>query len=520
MSSLVLAEDRGGGWYRLPNGEKIRGMDALMKYYEETPRNGNAQQGLGDWDSTRVNRLRFARKAGLQYGNVRDVYTVAGYIPEGDLDFDHYWSRYERQHIAGRIVDMLPQTTWREAPDIVEPDMDLEEGTEFTNAFTNLADRLQLFSKCERIDRLSRIGRYGVLFIGTEGADQSLKSPIESVGGPDGVLYLSAYHEGDCSIQKWDDDPRSPRFGHPEIYRLEISTGVANFGTAQLDVHWSRIIHVAEDLLADEVFGRPALKRVMNLLMDLEKITASTAEAYWQLADKILMLSIDPRTKMGTQDRNKLGEAAEEMIHDLRRQIVGQGIDAQWLGGDTPDPGDAADLYMMLISAATGYPKRVLFGSETGERASTEDQKQYLGTVQERETNHAEPNILRPIISRFMEIGALPNVEEYEIVWPNRFQLDEAQEAELSKTRAETAKALTGVGGDPGERVVIDEDSRVRLKSTQELEEEREEREAEEESRRQDEEDGIEEEEAAEMPPGAEEVEEDEAANTSLGTAA
>lgn len=467
MSDLVLATYEGGGWYTLPDGSRMRGRDAVLSHYQGQAEAGDAHQH----NRTLVGRQRFVRKAGLQYGGARDVYTVAGYIPEGDLDWEHYWSRYERQDIAGRIVDMAPQTTWRHPPDVVEPNE--EEGTEFTEDFNKLADRLRLWHRLERADRLARIGRYGVLFLGVrDEPDAALKNPLPNLESQDDVLYLSAFHEGDVEIQSWVEDVQDPRFGQPLTYRINLSSGVANFPTAEEVVHWSRVIHVAEDLLADDVFGRPALKRVMNRLQDLEKITAATAEAYWQLADKILMLSVDPNLQMSNDDRDALGEAAEEMMHDLRRQLVGQGIEGSWLGGDHPEPGDAADLYMMLIAAASSIPKRILFGSETGERASEQDQRQWMGTIQEREQNHAEPSILRPLIDRLVDHGALPSPGEegYEVVWPNRFQLTEKEEADLSKTRAETAKALTPVGGDPRALIRVDDENTVHLRPTEELE--------------------------------------------------
>lgn len=448
--------DRRDGTYETPGGLRVRGLDNAVAAV-----NGGSPRAHQHRSSDRVNRLRFARKAGLQYDNERDVYTVAGYVQEDNLDFDHYWSRYQRQDIAGRIVDMPPKTTWRNPPTVVEEGMDQEEGTEFTRAFGELADRLGLWNHLERADRLSRIGQYGVLFMGTPGVDQELEDPLETVQGAGDILYLSSFHQGDVTVKEWVTDTGRERFGQPLVYRIKLSEGVQNFPDVEKNIHYSRVIHIAEDRLSDEVHGRPALKRVFNRLMDLEKITAATAEAYWQLADKILLLSIDPDVEMGSDDRDALGEAAEEMMHDLRRQMVGSGITGQWLGGETPEPSDPAQLYMMLIGAGAEIPYRVLFGNTTGERASTEDQKEWLGRIKERETNHAEPIILRPLIDRWIEVGALPDPESgsYKVEWPNRFQLDEKDLAELSKTRAETAKSLTPIGGDPGERVIIEADT-------------------------------------------------------------
>lgn len=426
-----------------------------------------------------VDRIRFARRAGFQYAGKRDVYEVAGYPSESDLEgrtaYDYYWSRYERQDIAGRLVDMPPAASWRKPPEIVEPEQ--EDGTEFTEAFAELADRLHLWNRLERADRLARIGRYGVLLVGTAdtGTDGDMMQPIGDVGGPDGVLYLSAYSEKHAEVTGWESDPSNPRFGLPSDYQIDLAGGVTNFPSADARVHHSRLIHIAEGKLSDEVFGRPTLKRPFNRLIDLEKVTAATGEAYWQLAVKFLLAKLDAEADISGAELKELGEELEDIQHDLRRQIALKGGSLEWMGGDTPDPSAAADLFIQLIAAAGGIPKRILIGNETGERASSEDQKQWLGSIMERQTSFCEPVILRPLIDLWIRIGALPapGADGYDVVWPNLFALDEVQLAEVSMKRAQTAQALTAVGSDPYDLVHVDDESVVTLRPSEEVWDER-----------------------------------------------
>lgn len=429
---------------------------------EVKPRVDKLRLAGSSWQSsTGLGRARMVQKMGLQYDNDRDVARVAGYIPEGQEKFDHYLSLYERQDVAGRIVDIFPQSCWREPPTIVETGRSAK--TKFTSAFDEMAKRLQLWRLFERADRLTRIGSYGVLLIGQRGGS-SLKEPLQKVGGPEEIVYLSPYSEGAAKIVEWEKDPFNERFGKPTMYEIDLSSGVADFKSTKERVHHSRLLHVAEDLLEDEVFGRPALKRVLNRFFDLEKISAATAEAFWQLADKILLLSIDPNVSITPEQQEELGEAAEEMMHDLRRQLVGSGITGQWLGGDTPNPSEAAKHYMLLIASAAGIPMRILFGSETGQKASDQDERQWLGTVAERIHRHVEPVILRAFIDRMVEIGALPTPKKgYEITWPPLSKLTALEEADLNLKKAQTAQALTPAGGDPLEVVEIDEAGNLQL---------------------------------------------------------
>ncbi|KKL26897.1 hypothetical protein LCGC14_2390630, partial [marine sediment metagenome] len=141
------------------------------------------------------------------------------------------------------------------------------------------------------------------------------------------------------------------------------------------------------------------------------------------------------------------------------------GIDLEWKAGAPPDPSEALPMYQALIAVATGIPSRVFFGSEQGELASSQDERAYFGMINERQEHHAEPNILRAFIDRLIEAGALsaPANKEYTIVWPALFELTDKEIAEANKARAETAKALTPMGGSPLDLVEIDRERNVWL---------------------------------------------------------
>jgi len=411
-----------------------------------------------------MGRMRMLGRAGLQYGGKRDVYQVAGYVDRGADTFDHYWGLYERGDIAGRIVDMPAQTTWRTPPLISEEGH--EKGTPFTEAVEELADRLRLWRYFERVDRLAGIGRYAILVLGVRGAeDFTLKTPLTTLTRPEDLIWLSVYSEKNATISTWTTNTGDPRFGLPELYQVQLSTGVSNFARSTLPIHQSRIIHVAEDLLEDEVYGRPRLQRALNRLFDLDKITASVGESFWQAATRILQAKVDPSATITDTQLDELDEKLQEMVHDLRRQFTGQGTELGWLPVDVPPPKDIADLYFALIAAATGIPRRILFGNEVGELASSTDQATYFGMINERQEHFAEPQILRAFLDRLIKVGILPapTTGKYEVEWPSLFELTDQEQAEANLKRAQTAQALTAVGADPLALVEIDEDRNVWL---------------------------------------------------------
>ena len=404
------------------------------------------------------------RLAGIQYNGNRDIYAAAGYVTQGREVFAHYWGLYRRGDVAGRIVDMPAQTTWRTPPEIVEEGE--PDGTEFTEEFNALAKRLRLWAYFNRVDKLAGIGEYAVLFLGVRDvSDGQLWQPLEQVRGPEDLIYLSVYHQANAPILEWERDPGNERFGLPRAYELRISASQQGFQTAALKVHASRVLHIAENLLEDDIFGRPRLERSLNRLFDLDKVAASTGEAYWQLVSRILQAKIDPEMEIDGTALADLDTKMSEMVHDLRRQFFGQGVDLSWLGGETPNVQQVADFYFSLIAGATGIPKRILFGSELGQLASETDQASWFGQINERQEQFAEPDILRQFIDRCIALGALPmpKTGEYRVVWPALYEESSKDKAARNASTAAAAAALTPVGGNPRELVEIDAEGDIWL---------------------------------------------------------
>ena len=232
-------------------------------------------------------RSAIAQMAGMQFVNARDVDTNCGYNKDPQLD--DYRAKYERRGIASTIVDAPAQTTWRKPPMITDGS---EGKSKFMREWGELRDRLKVYQYLERVDRLSGIGSYGVLLIGTK--DGRLGEPLERVGGPQDVIFLSTFSETYAQITSYVNETDNPRFGRPEMYDIDLSTDIAGLGRASIGkkpVHHSRIIHVAEGLLENEVFGEPRLQKIFNRLEDLDKVVGSSAEAWWQLVVKGYALS-------------------------------------------------------------------------------------------------------------------------------------------------------------------------------------------------------------------------------------
>lgn len=392
--------------------------------------------------SDMMNRYVLARAAGKAFNGKRDYYDILGY--KSQLDFSHYWSRFDRQDIASRIIEAEPKETWRIPPEVTDNEEE-EKESDFQKAWEKMVRKLKVWNYFKRVDILSGIGRYGVLLIGTRtGSDLSSPMDDDAISGPEDILYLSPFKEGSANTKKWDTNTTSSRFGRPLHYQIDLK-GELQGGSSELSkaqVHYSRVLHIAEELLEDEVFGRPRLKRVFNRLDDLMKVVGGGAETFWLNARQGLVAKAEPDVR--EFDEEGLNDEIEEYIHGLRRFMRTMGVDIKTLNANVSDPSNHFDIIVSLISAATGIPKRILLGSERGELASSQDERNWLSHIEERQKNYAEPVILRPFIDRMIAVGALPQPlnDEYEVKWESLYSLDKQDEADIAYKKSQTVRNL------------------------------------------------------------------------------
>lgn len=404
-----------------------------------------------------IERMMFARRAGMSFNGTRDLYNILGY--NRVLSYAEYRARYQRGGIAKRIVEAYPKATWRDGIDLYE-DEDPSTETEFEKAWTTLQKRLGIWSKLQRVDILAGLSTFAVLLIGAPG---ELSEPLPK-GSPDKLLYLTPFSGGggpggdsqtrivtanaDAVIETYDVEPQSPRFGLPLTYRLKRTT--VSSPVLDRPVHWTRILHVAEGLLADEVFGAPTLEPVWNLLDDLDKVTGGGAEAFWLRANAGLHLDVDKSmgapgtpTKPGAvgldaDARKALNDKAVELQHQLQRVMVTRGVTATQLSSAVANFKDPADAIITQIAGTKAIPKRILVGSEMGQLASGQDKDNWNTAVQDRRTSYAGPNILRPLVDRLIEFGYLPKPKEYDVEWSVIEDLTEDEKASLAHKLADT----------------------------------------------------------------------------------
>ena len=376
------------------------------------------------------------------FNGLRDVYSALGYPAIDKITYKDFYVKFKRQDIAAAIINKPVYGAWKKTPIVRTGGEDKDT---FRDAWEKIAKEFRLFSIFQRVDKLAGIGRYATLYIGV---NDGAEFPSETIGNSSVLLYVQPYSEENAVIKTADTDSNSSRFGQPDKYGLRsvaIEGGVIDSGSyKEVQVDHSRIIHIADNLLENNVWGMSRLENVYNRLLNLELIVGGGAEMFWQGAFPGLAFNVQEGYELSAEDVANLETEIEKYVHNIERYMKLKGIDVNSLSSSVADPSNHVETQLKMISIATGIPKRILEGSERGELASSQDTKAWNEYLDNRRTTFCEYSILRPTVDKFIEVGILPTPEEdYIVEWPDLETTGEKEKAEVGKIRAESIKSYT-----------------------------------------------------------------------------
>lgn len=383
----------------------------------------------------------------------RDLNDECGYPETGAIGAKDLRDMYDRDPVAERVVGLMPDECWSVWPEVYE-DEDEDVTTPFEEAWGKLPSTMRgqswyegeegspIWEMLRRADRLCGIGTYGILLIGLDDG-MDLREPVQGKGGRK-LLFMRAFDESMVQVTRYNTDITNPRYGQPEEYMVtfydpnEQSKGGIGLPMASRMVHWSRVIHLADNLGSSEVFGAPRLRPVLNRIMDLQKLYSGSAEMYWRGAFHGLSLETHPQLGGDvTIDTDDIKDSMEQYMNGLQRYLVTSGMSVKPLSPTIADPTGQINAHIDAICIQLGVPKRIFMGSERGELASSQDEGTWNDRLRDRQNGFITPRIVVPFVDRLIQMGVLPQPEQYSVVWPDLEALSEQEQATLAVTRTD-----------------------------------------------------------------------------------
>lgn len=414
-------------------------MNAIVDHTPTTTRRFSLKSLFMNSVFTRM----FLGRSAKTHGGQRDMYAALGY-PE-DIDLKDLLHMFHRGGVAHRVVKSLPENIWSYPP-TVWSDKNVKTDT-WQDKFEETARKYNLWSVMMRLDMMMRLGRYAILVFGT---GTKLDTPwSEKEKGK--LYYMQPYTDVSITVTSWDDNPMSERYGLPVMYQITPGEFLTNTKGVDkqdprttIDVHFSRVVHVANNTLESDIYGTPVLFPIYNHLIDLLKVVGGGAEAHWLVSNRGLQVDIDKEMDMDPEDEEALAKEIDEYENKLRRVIRTRGVKVNPLGEGASQPKEAFDVILSCISGTTGIPKRVLTGAEAGQMASSQDKAAWAERIAEYQALVGWPILLLPVILKLVEFGVLPAVDIKKLAheWPEPYQMNPL---ERSLTSSQTSRAISNI---------------------------------------------------------------------------
>ena len=391
----------------------------------------------------------------------RDIDVECGYL-ETEPDITIYRQLYDRDDIAARVVNVYPDECWSVYPEVYEKE-DLGE-TMFEEAWERILFEHNIWSYCHRVDELSGIGSFGGMLFGFDDG-RGMQEPVDGLNvmgkrnptvKEKNLTFIRCFDESVIKINSYQTNPRNARYGMPETYLIDVADPTSGAGSASvlppsrsMVVHWSRVLHVADNRKNSEIFGQPRIKPVLNRLQDLKKILGGSAEMFWKGAFFGLSIETLPEILAQTDvdvDQESIKQDMYRYMNKLQRYILLNGMTAKPLTPQVADPSSHIEQQIQAICITLGVPYRIFLGSEAAHLASTQDVGTWNKRLRRRQTVYLNPCIINPLVRRLQDVGVLPRIDRWHVSWTDLNALSDKDKADVALKKAQAILQYTTGG--------------------------------------------------------------------------
>ena len=410
-------------------------------------------------------RLAYGSMPNLSGNTKRDrIYEEFGYPKE--LTFSHFYNMYERNAIAAAAVDRLVNGCWEDYPEVFEGDeqKDAEGVTQWDKATAKILKKW--FPVIKEADRRGVIGSYSAILLQVRDS-KDWNEPIDintlKRSKEKGLVRIIPVWESQLDVSDWDTDLNSEDYGYPKMYRyISLPVGKDNGAPSrEIKVHPDRVIilceRAADGLLTN---GYSLLKKGYNDALDIDKVSGGAAEGFLKNASRQLNFNFSKEVdlsdiaKLYNVEIDQLANAMDEQVKKLNQStdssVIMQDGNVSVLSVTPADPSSSFNTSLSKFSASIPIPVKVIIGQITGERASTEDNKDWAKTRMSRR-NGFLTSVIESFIERLWIIGIIdpPKGDEITVSWSDLLAPSYAEKLDNANKLADVATKTTNALGVP-----------------------------------------------------------------------
>lgn len=412
------------------------------QYEKIMKRLGRNNFDRGALASISTTRGELYRGRSVKADHKRSLAKQFGY-PEVITMRQHY-DMSNRNPIAYNLCYEITRDCWREPPIIYDGDEDPDRRktnpTEFEKAIDEHFERLNVFQCLEDLDYLQRPMRYaGLVAVTSERDESTTTDELVRLPTPDYLLEFRPLNELQLYVSSAGQNPNTLNYGKPIMYqvRTNVAGSTNEWENSGYNVHATRVYAYGEGAIGNSIYGVPALEASFEALMDADKVRGSAAEGSFQNSSNKYAFTL----KNGTQaDGDAIAAEMEDFDNEISRSMMlGEGL-VQLLQTQLQDPLNPWTISVNAACAAHSKPMKVVIGMQTGERASTEDIRQWNRVVMDRQ-NRECTRMITGLIKFMQDRFTFAKESNYiNVVWRDLNESTAEQQAELALKRVQTNK--------------------------------------------------------------------------------
>jgi hypothetical protein len=334
------------------------------------------------------------------------------------LCFGDFYRLFERGGIAHGAVMTLNESCFSSDPEVIEGDEEdrAEAPTAWEKQFKKLAKRLKLWEKFRDADMRRLIGRYSCILLQFKDSKQ-WDQPVGKASEQQLINLIVAW-EGQIKVTSWYDNPADANFGKPKTFEYCENALNDNFNAEPgriITVHPDRVV-----VVGDMRNGVPFLQAGFNDCVNMEKVLGGSGESFLKNASRQLGINFERDMDLSSIARahgvpvsdlqDVFNDVTDGMSKGIDQTIITQGATVTPLVANVPDPLPAFDVSLQSFCASIRIPSKIIVGNQTGERASTEDQKTFNKRCQGRRVSLLSSDI-ETFVDHLMRLGVLLTVE-------------------------------------------------------------------------------------------------------------
>lgn len=415
---------------------------------------------LGDQKMIQA-RQRFAAGANLLGADAKRPMAWQSFGWPAHLTFQDYYRMWERGGLAHGAISRTISKCWQDEPEIIEGEEEDKKRpkTAWEKEFKAFAKTHKLWECVREADMRRTVGKYSALIL--QVADGKMwNQPVRGRAARRLVKIIPAW-EGQLTVTSWGQDEKdSESYGMPTMYMFregqvgnDLSSSQATYAGRDLEIHPDRVI-----ILGDIVNGVPMLRAAYNDFVNIEKILGGSGESFLKNAARQLGINFDKTVNLSdiaaahavpvTGLKDIFNQVTAGLNEGIDQTIITQGATVNPLVANVPDPQQHFNVSLQSAAASFMMPVMIWIGSQTGERSSQEDQKDWNNTCQGRRTGVLSSDI-ETILAHLVRIGLVAPVAESTVIWSNLNEATQAEKLDNASKMADINQKSMGTGEIP-----------------------------------------------------------------------